>query len=179
MTIIKVINVFTNKLANMKRMPIVLCFLFSLSSNAQIKELSFSDTMDISTINHLLETNDFPILLNKINTESSEINLFFISESDSIEVKRIYDNLEYVSKFICMGEKYYLCLFYSYTGFDYFYIYKFDSNTIYKSKKFNFEQDEGYNFLYNTFDMKTKMISIIKQETKQIKNIHFSELFSK
>ena len=111
MTIIKVINVFTNKLANMKRMPIVLCFLFSLSSNAQIKELSFSATMDISTINHLLETNDFPILLNKINTESSEINLFFISESDSIEVKRIYDNLEYVSKFICMGEKYYLCLY--------------------------------------------------------------------
>lgn len=139
------------------------------------KKIYFNDTTSIYTINNNLKTNNFPIRVTEVKSETERtINLIFESDTNKIEIENIYDNLESVIEFTANNNIYYLCLFYAYAGFDYFYLFDTQKGKVNISGHFNFGQDSSYDFIYHSLDMKG-YISVAIHSTKRIDIIKLYE----
>ena len=130
-------------------------------------KLSFDDTTSIDTINNELRKNNIPISVTEAYSETQRtINLIYKSDTNTIEIENIDDILEAIIKFTLNNNTYYICLLYANVGYNYFFLFDIQRGEVNTSGHFNYEQDDGYDFIYESLDDKG-YIDIIKHSTKQ------------
>ena len=130
-------------------------------------KLYFDDTTSIDTINNELRKNNIPISVTEAYSETQRtINLIYKSDTNTIEIENIDDILEAIIKFTLNNNTYYICLLYANVGYNYFFLLDIQRGEVSTSGHFNYEQDDGYDFIYESLDDKG-YINIIKHSTKQ------------
>ena len=130
-------------------------------------KLYFDDTTSIDTINNELRKNNIPISVTEAYSETQRtINLIYKSDTNTIEIENIDDILEEIIKFTLNNNTYYICLLYANVGYNYFFLFDIQRGEVSTSGHFNYEQDDGYDFIYESLDDKG-YINIIKHSTKQ------------
>ena len=130
-------------------------------------KLHFDDTTSIDTINNELRKNNIPISVTEAYSETQRtINLIYKSDTNTIEIENIDDILEAIIKFTLNNNTYYICLLYANVGYNYFFLLDIQRGEVSTSGHFNYEQDDGYDFIYESLDDKG-YINIIKHSTKQ------------
>lgn len=156
---------------------IVISFLFwciVVPTKAQIIEINIEEGIKIDSINDTFSAFDLPFFLTDIDSIGQQWIIYCDTmHHDSIQLFRSFDNLEYIAKFQNKDLTFYLFLYYSYAGYDYFFLWSEVNNILYISNRFNFEQNDGYDFLFDSFDLDDFLISARQRLYSDMWTIHF------
>lgn len=153
-----------------------LCLLLIVLSKAQIVEININENMTRDSVNTILTASDLPFFLSEVDSMGQQWMTHCDSLYGNIQLFSFFDNLVYVAKFQNDGRNFYLFLFYAYAGYDYFYLWSENKKMLYISDKFNFEQDDGYDFLFNSFNLDNFSISARQRSYNDLWAIHFKPL---
>ena len=134
--------------------------------------LYFNDSMSTDSVNNLLKTNKFPfhIIIDSITPTKGQTELV-VKYKDSISICRTYSDMSEVLSINKGGQFLYIIVFYDQVGYDFFFIIQEYPFRIYKSRIYNIEQSEGYNFINESINLKKKRVKISYIESKKEENI--------
>ncbi|MBQ7490059.1 MAG: hypothetical protein IJT51_06055 [Bacteroidales bacterium] len=158
----------------MQKYICILAFLGSVFiSNAQIIELTIDHGLTADSVNNIFIINDLPFEFMDLDSLGHHDIILHDSLYPPLQLFSSSDNLEYVVKFQVIDRPCYLFLYYADAGYDYFFLWIENTNESFVSDKFNFEQNEGYDFLFDSINMKNHTILAVRQNSKDQLRIHF------